>query len=161
MLNIHSHREDIRATLPNLYAILNAAETSTQRVLKAPSANVTTLSISNEQDVPMSSVSNTSIDIIFPVPVKKTYSASDNNLNGPDSAMYVIRIQLFFPRFNFAFSPLRSTNKLSRTNGSCSDEQLTRRRERLNRVSTALEPRFYSEPTLGADATLRLKVHEN
>lgn len=91
MLNVHSHREDIRATLPNLFAILNAAETSTHNVAKAPSTIVTTLDISHEHDAPMSSVSDSSIDIIFPVPVKKTYSASDSNLNGPDTAVYVQR----------------------------------------------------------------------
>lgn len=90
MLNVHSHREDIRATLPNLYEILNAAETSTHNMVKAPSKTSNqsnTLTISHEHDVPMSSVSDSSIDIIFPVPVKKTYSASDNNLNGSETAM--------------------------------------------------------------------------
>lgn len=90
MLNVHSHREDIRATLPNLFEILNAAETSTQYVVKAPLSTVTTtLSISQEHDAPMSSISDSSIDIIFPVPVMKTYSASDNNLNGSETAMYL------------------------------------------------------------------------
>lgn len=87
MLNVHNHREDIRATLPNLFEILNAAEASTQNIVKAPPTSVTTLSISHENDAPMSSVSDSSIDIIFPVPVKKTYSASDNNLNGSETAM--------------------------------------------------------------------------
>lgn len=87
MLNVHSHREDIRATLPNLYEILNAAETSTHNMVKAPSKIANTLTITHEHDAPMSSVSDSSIDIIFPVPVKKTYSASDNNLNGSETAM--------------------------------------------------------------------------
>lgn len=90
MLNVHSHREDIRATLPNLLEILNAAETSTRNVIKAKSMSAASLKISHEQDTPMSSISNTSIDIIFPVPVRKTFSASDNNLNGTEAIMYRI-----------------------------------------------------------------------
>lgn len=84
---MHSHREDIRATLPNLFEILNAAENAAHDMVNAPSTTVTTLSISHEHDAPMSSVSDSSIDIIFPVPLKKTYSASDNNLNGSETTM--------------------------------------------------------------------------
>lgn len=87
MLNVHGHREDIRATLPNLFEILNAAETSTNNMVKVPASSANTLTISHEHDAPMSSVSDSSIDIIFPVPVKNTYSASDNNLNGTETTM--------------------------------------------------------------------------
>lgn len=78
MLNIHNLREDIRATLPNLLEILSVAETSTQHILE--NSLGTTLIVAN--DVPMSSVSESSIDIIIPVPIKKTFSVSDENING-------------------------------------------------------------------------------
>lgn len=79
MLNVHAHREDLRATLPNLLAILSVGEQITEKYYGIQeSASASFLAI--EQDVPMSSISETSIDMMLSVPATKAYSASEENI---------------------------------------------------------------------------------
>lgn len=84
MLNVHAQREDLRATLPNLLAILSVGEQTTEKYYAVQeSASASFLAI-DAQDVPMSSISETSIDMIISIPAHKVYSASEENINLPE-----------------------------------------------------------------------------
>lgn len=95
MLNVHSQREDIRATLPNLLAILSVGEQTMEKYYGIQeSASASFLAIdggggSHDDDVPMSAISETSIDMMVSVPVSsvataKVYSASEENISVPE-----------------------------------------------------------------------------
>lgn len=95
MLNVHSQREDIRATLPNLLAILSVGEQTMEKYYGIQeSASASFLAIdgaSHDDDVPMSAISETSIDMMVSVPVSvadataaKLYSASVENISVPE-----------------------------------------------------------------------------
>lgn len=97
MLGLHGLRDDIRATLPNLMAILNLAETS---INNNPTldANRTSSSINGsgqlvapsnvDSQANLASVSNSSVDLNVPVPVRypvrNQHSMSDGELNAID-----------------------------------------------------------------------------
>lgn len=85
MLNIHASREDLRATLPNLLAILSVGVQTTEKYYAIQeSASTSFLAIDAHNDAPMSSISETSIDMIVSVPANvKVYSASEENINLP------------------------------------------------------------------------------
>lgn len=82
MLNIQGGRENGRATLPNLLAILSVGEhfARQEHAAVGKSASISMLNIDGIE-APMSSISNTSIDMMFTAPAKKVYSASDENIN--------------------------------------------------------------------------------
>lgn len=82
MLSIHSARENGRATLPNLLAILSVGEQYAQNAyaMAAKAASISMLNI-DAIDAPMSSVSDTSIDMMISAPGKKVHSISDENIN--------------------------------------------------------------------------------
>lgn len=81
MLNIHGGRENGRATLPNLLAILSVGDYVRQEQASVgKSASISMLNIDGIE-APMSSISNTSIDMMFSAPAKKVYSVSDENIN--------------------------------------------------------------------------------
>lgn len=84
MLNVHSPRENSRATLLNLLAILSVGEYHAQRQayvpLESKAASISMLGI-DAIDAPISSVSDTSIDMLITAPDKKTYSASVENID--------------------------------------------------------------------------------
>lgn len=92
MLNVHSQREDIRATLPNLLAILSVGEQTMEKYYGIQeSASASFLAIdgaAHDDDVPMSAISETSIDMMVSVPVSvataKVYSASEENISVPE-----------------------------------------------------------------------------
>lgn len=87
MLNIHCQREDASATLPNLLAILSVGEQTTEKYYASQeSASVSFLAIDAHDDVPMSSISETSIDMMLTVPASKIYSMSEENINLPDQS---------------------------------------------------------------------------
>lgn len=96
MLNIHSSREDLRATLPNLLAILSVGDQTTERYFAIQeSASASFLAIDTTHDVPMSSISETSIDMMLSVPANvKTYSTSEENINLPRYAHFIRENQL-------------------------------------------------------------------
>lgn len=79
MLSIHSARENGRATLPNLLAILSVGEQYAQNAyaMATKAASISMLNI----DAPMSSVSDTSIDMMISAPGTKVHSVSDENIN--------------------------------------------------------------------------------
>lgn len=80
MLNIYSSREDINATLPNLLAILSVAENMVSRSYAIqPSVSSSLLAV-DVSDQPMSSVSETSIDMMISVPAQQIYSISEENI---------------------------------------------------------------------------------
>lgn len=81
MLNIHTSREDFRATLPNLLGILSVGDETAERYYAVhESASASFLA----HDVPMSSISETSIDMMISVPANvKVYSMSEENINMP------------------------------------------------------------------------------
>lgn len=80
MLNIYSSREDINATLPNLLAILSVAENTVSRSYAIqPSVSSSLLAV-DVSDQPMSSVSETSIDMMISVPAQQIYSISEENI---------------------------------------------------------------------------------
>lgn len=85
MLNIHSAREDIRATLANLLAILSVGEQTIQRTHNNQVSTGAAILLDDKPDAPVSSVSDTSIDLMISVPAKKNYSISDENINNPVS----------------------------------------------------------------------------
>lgn len=88
MLNVHTAREDIRATLPNLLAILSVGEQTAEKYYAIQeSASASFLAI-DTHDVPMSSISETSIDMMLTVPATKVYSASEENINLAEHARY-------------------------------------------------------------------------
>lgn len=82
MLNIHINREDLRATLPNLLAILSVGEQSTHyQTSYAIQESISSSHLMIEPtDQPMSSISETSIDMIISIPAKKSYSISEENI---------------------------------------------------------------------------------
>lgn len=88
MLNMHSQREDIRATLPNLLAILSVGEQTMEKYYGIQeSASASFLAIddgTHDDDIPMSAISETSIDMMVSVPVSvataKVYSASEEDV---------------------------------------------------------------------------------
>lgn len=92
MLNVHSQREDIRATLPNLLAILSVGEQTMEKYYYGiqESASASFLAIDgavvapHDDDVPMSAISETSIDMMVPIPATKVYSASEENISVPE-----------------------------------------------------------------------------
>lgn len=81
-LNLRSAREDIRETLPNLRKILNVAEISAKNISKTAIGNKISLDVNN---IPRTSVSESSIDISVPVPVpvpvRNALSLSADNIN--------------------------------------------------------------------------------
>lgn len=84
MLNIHINREDLRATLPNLLAILSVGEQSSHyqtsyAIQESISSSHLQLAI-EPIDQPMSSISETSIDMIISIPATKRYSISEENM---------------------------------------------------------------------------------
>lgn len=83
MLNLYVSRDDLRATLPNLLAILSIDEQTTECYVIQESASTSFLAI-DAQDAPMSSISETSIDMIISVPATKVYSMSVENVNLPN-----------------------------------------------------------------------------
>ncbi|XP_055300786.1 UV radiation resistance-associated gene protein [Sitodiplosis mosellana] len=132
MLNIHVSREDLRATLPNLLAILSVGDQTTERFYAIQeSASASFLAI-DAHDAPMSSISETSIDMMLSVPANvKVYSTSEENIN--------------LPRQNIGSCRTRGT--------SFSDDHLVKRHdEKVDRTaaSNATSPRktFSSEPIL-------------
>lgn len=99
MLGLHGQRDDIRATLPNLMSLLNAIEipstylTSTndaaQSVASITASGQTLILNPNDSTANLASVSNSSVDLNVPVPVRVpivrgTHSLSDGDLNLPD-----------------------------------------------------------------------------
>lgn len=88
MLNLHAlSREEFRAILPNLSAILSVGEqTTTECYAMQESASASFLAI-DAQDAPMSSISETSIDMMISVPAvattTKAYSMSVENISVP------------------------------------------------------------------------------
>lgn len=82
MLNIHINREDLRATLPNLEAILSVGEQSTRyQTSYALQESISSSHLAIKPiDQPMSSISETSIDMILAIPAKKSYSISEENI---------------------------------------------------------------------------------
>lgn len=100
LLSLHSSREDIRATLPNLLAILSVGEQTAHKYYAIQeSASVSFLAI-DSHDVPMSSISETSIDMMMisvpassstAAPTSKVYSTSDENINLPNLSRYIYR----------------------------------------------------------------------
>lgn len=85
MINIHSAREDIRATLANLLAILSVGEQTIQRTHNNQVSTGAAMLLDDKRDAPVSSVSDTSIDLMISVPAKKNYSISEENINNPVS----------------------------------------------------------------------------
>lgn len=94
MLGLIGHRDDIRATLPNLMAILNLAEISTISAAAVdknkPSSSISgsgqlIVPNSNDSQANLASVSNSSVDLNVPVPVRhparNLHSLSDGELN--------------------------------------------------------------------------------
>lgn len=81
MLNVHASREDLRATLPNLLAILSAGEQATDKYYGIQESASTSFLAIDTHEVPMSSISETSIDIMLSVPATKIYSMSEENIN--------------------------------------------------------------------------------
>lgn len=73
LLNVQS-REDIRATLPNVLDILNAADNFTKNTIQEFCKNGSTYA------TPMSSISESSNDVVVPVPMQKN-SVSDEHIN--------------------------------------------------------------------------------
>lgn len=84
ILNIHSSREDLRSTLPNLLAILSVGDQPAERYYAIQeSASASFLAI-DAHDAPMSSISETSIDMMLSVPANvKVFSTSEENINMP------------------------------------------------------------------------------
>lgn len=82
MLNIHINREDLRATLPNLSAILSVGEQSNhyQKSYAIQESISSSHLVIEPIDQPMSSISETSIDMIISIPAKKNYSFSEENI---------------------------------------------------------------------------------
>lgn len=80
MLSMRSYRQDIRATLPNLLEILNAAETCAKSIGETAPPRIA-LNV-DPQEIPSAAASETSIDNIVPVPIEKKLSASIENVNG-------------------------------------------------------------------------------
>lgn len=83
MLNIHASREDLRATLPNLLAILSVGEQAAEKYYAIQESASTSFLAIDANDVPMSSISETSIDMMLSVPATKVYSASEENISVP------------------------------------------------------------------------------
>lgn len=84
LLNVHSSREELRSTLPNLLAILSVGEQTSEKFYAIQeSASASFLAIDGH-DVPMSSISETSIDMMISVPANKVFSTSEENINLPD-----------------------------------------------------------------------------
>lgn len=81
MLNIHSNREDIRATLPNLLSILSVGEIPIRKSYAMQESISTTHLAVDTGDQPMAAISETSIDMIIALPAKKIFSASEENMN--------------------------------------------------------------------------------
>lgn len=88
MLGVHSSREDLRATLPNLLAILAVGEEIAEKYY-AIQESASTSFLATEADVPMSSISETSIDMMLSVPANKAFSASEENVNIVDHSRYI------------------------------------------------------------------------
>lgn len=99
MLGLHGQRDDIRATLPNLMSLLNAAEIPSTYLTSTNDATQSVASITasgqtlnlnpNDSTANLASVSNSSVDLNVPVPVRMpivrgTHSLSDGELNVPD-----------------------------------------------------------------------------
>lgn len=93
MLNVHAQREDIRATLPNLLAILSVGEQTMEKYYGIQeSASASFLAIDGgghgDDDEPMSAISETSIDMMVSVPVSvataKVFSVSEENISVPE-----------------------------------------------------------------------------
>lgn len=96
MLGLNGQRDDVRATLPNLMAILNSVEPSTASLRKTESTKASASepkligSSTEDSPVTLASVSNSSIDLNTPVPVPQripvhgTHSYSDSELNLTD-----------------------------------------------------------------------------
>lgn len=82
MLNIHNNREDLRATLPNLMAILSVGEPSNHyQISYAIQESINSSHLAIEPiDQPMSSISEASIDMIISIPAKKSFSISEENI---------------------------------------------------------------------------------
>lgn len=82
MLNLHASRDDLRATLPNLLAILSVGEQQTAEKYYGiqESASASFLAI-DAPEIPMSSISETSIDMIISVPATKNHSLSQENIS--------------------------------------------------------------------------------
>lgn len=89
ILNMHNNREDIRATLPNLLAILSVGERSNQRSYAIQESISSSYLAVDSVDPPMSSISETSIDMIITLPSKKIYSVSEENVNSTGLHEYV------------------------------------------------------------------------
>lgn len=100
MLNVHAQREDIRATLPNLLAILSVGEQTMERYYGIQeSASASFLAVdgtsAHDDDVPMSAISETSIDMMMiSVPVSasetaKAFSASEEDISVPEQSRCV------------------------------------------------------------------------
>lgn len=81
MLNIHNNREDIRATLSNLLAILSVGEKPIQRPYTIQESISSSHLTVDSVDQPMSSISESSIDMIISVPAKKAFSSSEENIS--------------------------------------------------------------------------------
>lgn len=83
MLNVHAQREDLRATLPNLLAILSVGEQAAEKYYGIQESASTSFLAIDGHDVPMSSISESSIDMMLSVPATKVYSASEENISVP------------------------------------------------------------------------------
>lgn len=131
-LNIHSAREDIRGTLPNLLAILSVAEqTASRSYAIQPSVSSSLLAV-DTSDPPMSSVSETSIDIMISVPAQKIHSISEENIS--KRTIRCVQYSLIAST-EFDFEKIlhcRPNIGLSKIHGSFSDDQLTARRDKFS-----------------------------
>lgn len=101
MLGLNDQRDDVRATLPNLMAILNFADPSvapvrTKEVTKATGQHLEPGT--GDSRATLASVSNSSVDVNVPVPLRipvhGTHSLSDGALNETDIRYFHILLFL-------------------------------------------------------------------
>lgn len=175
MLNAYSQREDFRATLPNLLSILSVAEQTIQKSYRIQeSASASFLPIddgaAHDDELPMSTISETSIDMMMvSVPVSaasaaKVYSASEENISVPQPSRYTLLIHLECIIFGISievfhiflsFVIFRHHIGSSRNRGSFSDDNLVKyhemsknMRKETNASTTVQRKSFSSEPIL-------------
>lgn len=158
-LNLHVSRDELRSTLPNLLAILSVGEQTNECYVIQESASASYLAI-DTQDAPMSSISETSIDMIISLPATKAYSISVENITTPNHSRYLKHIicntfkRNIMKRQKLLFYIFSRQNIGScRTRGSFSDEHLARNHdEKLFRKLTSntgdSHKTFSSEPIL-------------